>query len=108
MAVVLLKNNKYRPLPDNITIKESKIEGLGLFTIKSIEDKKILGVSHVKNGKGYWRTPLGGFINHSNNPNCIKKENEFTKNLYLETIMPIKKEEELTVKYTLYKINNNG
>ena len=36
----------------------------------------VLGVSHVKLESaedGYLRTPLGGFINHSENANCIKQ-----------------------------------
>ena len=97
----------YKPLPHNVTVKESKIEGLGLFAVEKIAGQKVLGVSHIKNSEAensYIRTPLGGFINHSDNPNCIKKENQFTKNLYLETIRPIKKDEEITVKYTIYKI----
>ena len=106
----------YKPLPDSITVKESKIDGLGLFATKKIEANKVLGVSHVKSWPGmrsaktedgYWRTPLGGFINHSDDPNCIKGENKFTSNLYLKTNRTIKKGEELTVKYTLYSLANH-
>ena len=32
-----VKHKYYRPLPDCLTIKESSIEGLGLFTKKDIE-----------------------------------------------------------------------
>ena len=95
----------YKPLPKNLTIKESKINGLGVFATEDINNNNVLGVSHVQDLKaenGYWRTPLGGFINHSSNPNCKKSENKFTKNLYLTTIKNIKKGEELTVYYTLY------
>tara|TARA_Y100000310_G_C20622298_1_gene784027 strand:- start:1158 stop:1529 length:372 start_codon:yes stop_codon:yes gene_type:complete len=103
----------YKPLPESVTIKKSKINGLGLFATRKIEANKTLGVSHVKSGPGmrsaktedgYWRTPLGGFINHSNNPNCIKEENRFTGNLFLRTKKIIKEGEELTVKYTLYNV----
>ena len=95
----------YKPLPKNLTIKESKINGLGVFATEDINNNNVLGVSHVQDLKaenGYWRTPLGGFINHSSNPNCKKSENKFTKNLYLTTIKNIKKGEELTIYYTLY------
>ena len=95
----------YKPLPKNLTIKESRINGLGVFATEDINNNNVLGVSHVQDLKaenGYWRTPLGGFINHSSNPNCKKSENKFTKNLYLTTIKNIKKGEELTIYYTLY------
>ena len=95
----------YKPLPKNLTIKKSKINGLGVFATKDINNNNVLGVSHIQDRKaedGYWRTPLGGFVNHSSNPNCKKSENKFTKNLYLTTIKKIKKGEELTMYYTLY------
>ena len=66
----------YRPLPKYLTIQPSKIEGLGLFTIRAIRDiETSIGVTHVfMDEKGQViRTPLGGFINHSDNPNCEVK-----------------------------------
>ncbi len=36
----------YRPLPEELTIKESKIEGLGLFAKEFIPRETMLGVSH--------------------------------------------------------------
>jgi SET domain-containing protein len=95
----------YKPLPKNLTIKKSKINGLGVFATEDINNNNVLGVSHIKDSKaenGYWRTPLGGFINHSTYPNCKKSKNKFTNNLYLTTIKNIKKGEELTIYYTLY------
>ena len=95
----------YKPLPKNLTVKKSKINGLGVFATEDINNNNVLGVSHIQDRKaedGYWRTPLGGFVNHSSNPNCKKSENKFTKNLYLTTIKKIKKGEELTMYYTLY------
>ena len=69
----------YKALHSDITIKKSSIHGLGIFAIKSIPKDTVLGVSHVKDKDntghyhiGYIRTPLGGFINHSTQPNCIK------------------------------------
>ena len=97
----------YRPLPDCLTIKKSDIEGLGVFATQQISSEMVLGITHIKNKRaenGYWRTPLGGFINHSDMPNCIKEENRFTHNLFLKTIKDIKEGEELTLNYTLYKI----
>ena len=97
----------YRPLSDCLTIKKSGIEGLGLFATKRIEADKNLGITHIKDKRaenGYWRTPLGGFINHSDHANCYKETNRFTENLFLKTSCVIKEGEELTVKYTLYEI----
>ena len=94
----------YKPLPDSLTIKESSIQGLGLFAKLDIKSKTNLGLTHIYNEDykdNYIRTPLGGFFNHcSVNPNCrILKSDDF---LYLITIKDIKEGEELTAKYTLY------
>ena len=48
----------------------------------------------------YIRTPLGGFVNHSEEPNC--KLREVGHEMYLQTIKSIRKGEELTLKYQLY------
>ena len=93
----------YRPLPDFLTIKESGIEGLGLFTNEKINSQIDLGVSHIYHidfKDNYIRTPLGGFINHSENPNCEVRVNASGLNLF--TIKPISPGEELTLKYNLY------
>ena len=95
------KNNSYRPLPDSVTIKKSKIEGLGLFATEDISINTTLGISHLISSNGsLTRTPLGGFYNHSNKPNCIKKK-VFTTH-YLVSLKDIKAGEEITVDYTLY------
>ena len=65
----------YRPLPNQLTIRNSAIEGLGLFTEIKINKDSFIGVTHVKHEtfpNSYIRTPLGGFYNHSENPNIIK------------------------------------
>ena len=62
----------YRPLPDGLTIKNSPIEGLGLFSTIDIKVNTFIGVTHIRDEQfenKYIRTPLGGFYNHSNNPN---------------------------------------
>ena len=62
----------YRPLPDFVTIKKSPIEGLGLYATKNIKINSFIGLTHIQDNNfenGYIRTPLGGFYNHSNNPN---------------------------------------
>ena len=90
----------YRPLPDNLTIKPSSIEGLGLFATQTIPKNTDLGMIHFSYGELIIRTPLGGFINHSDKPNCKKLNLE--DEWHLKTIKEIKKNEELTLKYTLY------
>jgi SET domain-containing protein len=65
----------YRPLPDGLTIKNSSIEGLGLFATKNIKKNTFIGVTHVRDEQfenKYIRTPLGGFYNHSNEPSVIR------------------------------------
>ena len=62
----------YRPLPKELTIKNSPIEGLGLFATKDIKANTFIGVTHIRDEQfenKYIRTPLGGFYNHSNEPN---------------------------------------
>ena len=65
----------YRPLPDGLTIKNSPIEGLGLFATVNIKKSSFIGVTHIRDEQfenKYIRTPLGGFYNHSNNPTVIR------------------------------------
>ena len=62
----------YKPLPSSLTIKKSPIEGLGLYATKDIKANSFIGLTHIKDKdfeNGYIRTPLGGFYNHSNEPN---------------------------------------
>ena len=62
----------YKPLPKCLTIKKSPIEGLGLYATANIKANSFIGLTHVQDNNfdnGYIRTPLGGFYNHSNNPN---------------------------------------
>jgi|TARA_B110001452_G_C15139978_1_gene396928 hypothetical protein len=62
----------YRPLPDGLTVKRSPIEGLGLYATNNIKANTFIGVTHIFDDKfenNYIRTPLGGFYNHSNEPN---------------------------------------
>lgn len=93
----------YKPLPICLTIKNSDIEGLGLFSVMKIPKGYNLGITHIKDDRfenGYSRTPLGGFFNHSITPNChVIYKDDF---IYLETIREIEPDEELTAKYTFY------
>ena len=65
----------YRPLPKQLTIKNSAIEGLGLFATEDIKKNSFIGITHVRDEQfenKYIRTPLGGFYNHSNEPNVMR------------------------------------
>ena len=96
----------YKPLPSGFTIKKSEINGLGLFATEDIT-KGILGIGWVKHEQfphGYLRTPLGGFINHSKKPNCEMLHHDEIGIIWLKAIKNIKPDEELTLKYSLYKV----
>ena len=121
----------YRPLPKNLTIKDSKIDGLGLFSKTKIKKNSFIGISHVKHDDFqdmYIRTPLGGFYNHSKNPNVTKlssntlpkydfgqnieekiketaedKNNNKLKYFYLVSLKDIEPGEEILAKYTFYE-----
>ena len=105
----------YKPLIESLTIKKSGIDGQGLFADQNIMQGTNLGMSHVSIGSGIIRTPMGGFINHSNDPNTVKVELKIdsnddpllkvaTKKWNLVTIKDIKEGEELTVRYTFYDV----
>ena len=105
----------YKPLPFGLTIKSSSIQGLGVFTAIAIKQGTNLGMSHLQFGSEIIRTPLGGFINHSDNPNCKKVKLGFTnmdnpkmtldfKKWNLITIQDIKAGEEIAIKYDWYKV----
>ena len=105
----------YKPLPESVTIKQSGINGLGVFADQDIKQATNLGMTHLKIGDTIFRTPLGGFINHSDDPNCTKtvfRVSNFHdaalkmdyKAWKLFAINDIKEGEELTLEYTFYKI----
>ena len=64
------QKSKYKPLPYDMFIEESMIDGQGLFASKDIPKGTDLGISHYQIEKDKMspveliRTPLGGFINH--------------------------------------------
>ena len=100
----------YKPLPDSLTIKQSGIDGLGLFAQEGIAQGTNLGMSHLEIEDKIIRTPLGGFINHSGDANCVKVELRMENEKFnykkwnLVTLQDIKEGEELTTRYTFYKV----
>ena len=104
----------YKPLPDNVRLGFSDIHDIGLFAKEGIAQGANLGMTHVQISDTIVRTPLGGFINHKDNPNCEKVKLRFTSEdkqpayhfnkWNLITLRDIKEGEELTLKYTFYKL----
>ena len=92
----------YRPLPDNLTVKESVVEGNGLFATDFIPCGTELGLSHIEIDTEIIRTPIGGFYNHSWTPNAekVQKGNRW----YLVAIKDINVDEEVLVTYTFHKL----
>ena len=109
------KQKEWRPLPDSITIKESTIEGLGVFATQDIESNSDLGISHVYDERfpdNYIRLPLGAFINHHEMPNCkaIISESHNSlgaiKHIRIIAVKNISSGEELTLNYIINKLDN--
>ena len=122
----------YKPLPDGLIIKDSGIEGQGVFTTRDLHVGCNLGESHYRidtsgvesinqeeNKNLLIRTPLGGFINHSDTPNCSRSQIRLKPGFdkwNIIVVENIKAGEELTLKYTMYhpteppkdKLNING
>ncbi len=107
-------NEMYKPLPKNLRLGFSKIHDIGLFAKEDISVATNFGMSHIQVSDTIIRTPLGGFINHSDEPNCEKVKLRFTSEdkqpaynfnkWNLVTIKDIKEGEELTLKYTFYDV----
>ena len=104
------KEKSYNPLPEGLRIQLSDIEGYGLFTLLFLKQGTNLGISHIKIKDELIRTPLGGFVNHSDDPNCekIKVHDKDYIKYNLVTIKDIEGGDELTVKYTFYNVGSNG
>ena len=95
---------QYKPLHESLTIKPSPTQGLGVFACKAIPKETDLGITHLQCKdlayhfpQNVVRTPLGGFLNHSEEPNCmIEQEGPIW---YLVTLSDIPKDTEILIKY---------
>ena len=104
----------YKPLPKELRLGFSDIHDIGVFTKEAIPKATNFGMTHLQFGKNLIRTPLGGFLNHSDDPNCEKVKLKFTNEdkepayifnkWNLVTLKDIKEGEELTLTYTFYKL----
>ena len=109
------EKKEWRPLPDSITIRESKIEGLGVFATRDLSPETDLGISHVYDNRfpdNYIRLPLGAFINHHEMPNCkaiVSESHESLgniKHIRIITDKDVLSGEELTLNYIINKLDN--
>ncbi len=92
----------YQALPSRLQVKDSPIAGQGIFALEEIPSGFVLGMSHIVVEEVIYRTPLGGFINHSDDPNCVKwcEEDKW----FVKTLRKIHVGEELSLKYTFYSV----
>ena len=111
----MIKDSNWRPLPDFLTIRSSKIEGLGLFALDKIPAGTDLGMTHIFDSRfadHYIRLPLGAFINHHEIPNCEALFSEEDaevgklKHIRIFTLKEIGEGDEITVKYVINKLVN--
>ena len=90
----------YRPIPEFLIVDRSYIEGRGIITLRKLAKGMQLGLSHIYDEDfpdNLIRTPLGGFINHSDKPNCqLIRLGRF---LFVEVLKDIEPDTEITLKY---------
>ena len=96
---------QYNPLPAGLMVADSRISGQGVFTTRRLVGGTELGISHYRIDEILIRTPLGGFINHADEPNCVRNQIRIKPSFdkwNLVVIEDIEEGEELTLKYTMY------
>jgi len=100
------KLKTYQPLPSVIVVADSQISGQGVFTTRRLVAGTELGESHYRIDNQIIRTPLGGFINHSETPNCVRNQIRIRPGFdkwNLVVIEDIEEGSELTLKYKWYE-----
>jgi len=99
------KIEQYNPLPAGLMVADSGISGQGVFTTRRLVAGTELGISHYRIDEILIRTPLGGFINHADEPNCVRNQIRVRPGFdkwNLVVVEDIEEGEELTLKYTMY------
>ena len=97
----------YCALPQSLRVSDSDVAGQGIFAKVDIPMGTYLGLSHIVDHDDadiIYRTPLGGFLNHSNDPNCVKYYED--GKYFVKTIRSIKSGDELFLKYTFYSVES--
>jgi len=111
----MIKKTSWRPLPDFLTIKQSKIEGLGVFAKRDLPEGFDLGISHIFDERfpdGYIRLPFGGFINHHEIPNCnaiLSNHDQQIgelRHIRIQAKKPITKGQEITIRYIINQLED--
>ena len=102
VANFIFTKTGYKALHNFLCIQDSDVGGQGVFAKVDIPKDTILGVSHVIMDDEIHRTPLGGFINHKDKPNCMKylDGNKY----YIKTTKNIRSGNELFLKYSFYEV----
>lgn len=117
----MTKHFGYRPLADLFEIKDSQIEGKGLFArvdihLPETDDPTVLWdyknqpyriITHRLIDGELIRDCHGGWLNHSENPNCklvgiVDDYNKFDTIFYLVPIKKIYAGEEITLNYDVH------
>lgn len=96
------ESHHYKPLPKCVEVKPClRTGGCGLFAREDIPAGSKLGITHriLFDGMESVRTPLGGFLNHSDEPNSMLIPQDNLRILW--TARPITAGEELTIYYTI-------
>ena len=99
------KIEQYNPLPTGLMVADSGISGQGVCTTRRLVAGTELGISHYRIDEILIRTPLGGFINHADEPNCVRNQIRIRPGFdkwNLVVVEDIEEGDELTLKYKLY------
>lgn len=86
----------------SVEVKESRIEGVGLFASKNFQTDDIIALAK----SGGKRTPAGRYVNHSHNPNCEYFKEEHSDDICLIAAKNIDAGDELTINYRQAAIVN--
>jgi hypothetical protein len=79
---------------NGLKVRDSKIEGKGLFADKEFNEGDIIGIAHINDVA---TSMIGRFHNHSDNPNAHSIS--IGNKRYLAALRPLMKGEEITVDY---------
>ena len=83
-----------------------RADGTPTYMLAVVVDDHDMGITHVYDSNflhEYVRTPLGGFVNHNDEPNCRTVDIQGYK--YLTALKNIEPGEELTLKYSMYNLD---
>tara|TARA_R110002110_G_scaffold16569_34_gene71729 strand:- start:35 stop:817 length:783 start_codon:yes stop_codon:yes gene_type:complete len=89
----------YQPFPEGVTLGASLVHGVAVCAETTFEKGHEFGITHVKHADfedGYVRTPLGGLLQHADDPTCeLYADGEYVR---LRCIRRIGSCMELTIK----------